>query len=72
MTPPQVVEQWSSGNVVLHYGRDGGLAGSGREHQEISVLVLHGAFAPGLDTRLDFALVGPGSHPAVAPGPQDR
>jgi TnpA family transposase len=37
----QVVEQWNSGNVSIHYGRDGELPGTDREHQEISMLALH-------------------------------
>ena len=37
----QVVEQWNSGNVAIHYGRDGELPGIDREHQENSMLALH-------------------------------
>jgi TnpA family transposase len=37
----QVVEQWNSANVAIHYGRDAELPGSDREHQEISMLALH-------------------------------
>ena len=36
-----MVEQWNSGNVAIHYGRDGELPGTDREHQEISMLALH-------------------------------
>jgi len=37
----QVVEQWNSANVAIHYGREAELPGSDREHQEISMLALH-------------------------------
>jgi len=37
----QVVEQWNSVNVAIHYGREGELPGSDREAQEISMLALH-------------------------------
>jgi TnpA family transposase len=37
----QVVEQWNSANVAIHYGRDAELPGSDREHQETSMLTLH-------------------------------
>jgi len=37
----QMVEQWNSGNVAIHYGRDAELLGADREHQEISMLCLH-------------------------------
>jgi TnpA family transposase len=37
----QVVEQWNSANVAIHYGREAELPGSDREHQEISMLTLH-------------------------------
>jgi hypothetical protein len=36
-----VVEQWNSGNVSIHYGRDGELPVTDRERQEISMLALH-------------------------------
>jgi TnpA family transposase len=37
----QVVEQWNSANVAIHYGREAELPGSDREAQEISMLALH-------------------------------
>jgi hypothetical protein len=37
----QVVEQWNSANVAIHYGREAELPGSDREHQETSMLALH-------------------------------
>ena len=37
----QVVEQWNSANVAIHYGREAELPGPDREHQEISMLTLH-------------------------------
>jgi len=37
----QVVEQWNSANVAIHYGREAELPGSDREAQEISMLTLH-------------------------------
>jgi hypothetical protein len=37
----QVVEQWNSANVAIHYGREAELPGADREHQEISMLCLH-------------------------------
>ncbi len=37
----QVVEQWNSANVAIHYGREAELPGPDREHQEISMLALH-------------------------------
>jgi hypothetical protein len=37
----QVVKQWNSANVAIHYGREAELPGSDREAQEISVLALH-------------------------------
>nr|WP_276314566.1 Tn3 family transposase [Micromonospora ureilytica] len=37
----QVVEQWNSANVALHYGREAELPGADREAQEISTLSLH-------------------------------
>ena len=37
----QVVESWNSANATLHYGREGELSGSDREHQEVSMLALH-------------------------------
>jgi hypothetical protein len=38
---PQVVENWSSANTDLFYGKDGVLTGSDRENQEVSLLALH-------------------------------
>lgn len=37
----QVVEQWNSANVAIHYGREAELPGADRERQEISMLALH-------------------------------
>ncbi|MFE5027916.1 Tn3 family transposase [Streptomyces sp. NPDC056656] len=37
----QVAENRSSANTVLHYGKDGALAGPDREHAETSTLALH-------------------------------
>jgi TnpA family transposase len=37
----QVVEQWNSANVAIHYGREAELPGSDRETQEVSMLTLH-------------------------------
>jgi TnpA family transposase len=37
----QVVENWNGANGALFYGKDGDLAGSDREHQEVSMLALH-------------------------------
>lgn len=37
----QVVEQWNSANVAIHYGREAELPGADREAQEISMLSLH-------------------------------
>jgi TnpA family transposase len=37
----QVVEQWNSAKVAIHYGREAELPGPDREHQEISMLALH-------------------------------
>jgi TnpA family transposase len=37
----QMVEQWNSANVAIHYGREAELPGSDREHQETSMLALH-------------------------------
>jgi TnpA family transposase len=37
----QVVEQWNSANVAIHYGREAELPGADREAQEISMLALH-------------------------------
>lgn len=37
----QVVEQWNSANVAIHYGREAELPGPDRERQEISMLALH-------------------------------
>ncbi len=37
----QVVEQWNSANVAIHYGREAELPGADREAQEISMLTLH-------------------------------
>lgn len=36
-----MVESWNSANTVLHYGKDGALTGSDREHAETSMLALH-------------------------------
>ena len=36
-----MVEQWNSGNVAIHYGREAELPGADREAQEISMLALH-------------------------------
>jgi TnpA family transposase len=37
----QVVENWNSANVAIHYAKDGDLVGPDREHQEVSMLALH-------------------------------
>ncbi len=37
----QVVENWNSANTVLHYGKDGALAGADKEHTGTSMLALH-------------------------------
>ncbi|MFJ1930471.1 MULTISPECIES: Tn3 family transposase [unclassified Streptomyces] len=37
----QVVENWNSGNTVIHYGKDGALTGPDKEHAETSMLALH-------------------------------
>jgi TnpA family transposase len=37
----QVVENWNGANGALFYGKDGDLAGSNREHQEVSMPALH-------------------------------
>jgi TnpA family transposase len=37
----QVIENWNSANVVLHYGKQGDLVGEDKETQEIAVLALH-------------------------------
>jgi TnpA family transposase len=37
----QVVENWNSGNVDLHYGKNGDLTGPDRESVEVSMLALH-------------------------------
>jgi TnpA family transposase len=37
----QVVKQWNSANIALHYGRDAELPGADREHQEVAMLALH-------------------------------
>jgi TnpA family transposase len=37
----QVVENWNSANKDLFYGKDGDLAGSDKEPQEVSMLALH-------------------------------
>ncbi|WSD74300.1 transposase (plasmid) [Streptomyces sp. NBC_01591] len=37
----QVVESWNSANHDLFYGKDGDLAGSDKESQEVSMLALH-------------------------------
>jgi TnpA family transposase len=37
----QVVENWNSANVAIHYGKDGTLTGADREHAETSMLALH-------------------------------
>ncbi|MFE7403605.1 Tn3 family transposase [Streptomyces sp. NPDC057557] len=37
----QVVENWNSANKDLFYGKDGDLAGSDKESQEVSMLALH-------------------------------
>jgi TnpA family transposase len=37
----QVVEQWNSANVAIHYGHEAELPGADREAQEISMLTLH-------------------------------
>ncbi|MFJ9818635.1 AAA family ATPase [Streptomyces sp. NPDC101151] len=37
----QVVEDWNGANTVLHYGNDGALTGTGKEHAETSMLALH-------------------------------
>ncbi|MFE5560691.1 Tn3 family transposase [Streptomyces sp. NPDC056544] len=37
----QVVESWNSANTVLHYGKDGALTGSDKEHAETSMRALH-------------------------------
>jgi hypothetical protein len=37
----QVVENWNSGNVDLHYGKNGDLTGADRESVEVSRLALH-------------------------------
>ncbi|WP_433455189.1 Tn3 family transposase [Streptomyces sp. CA-142005] len=37
----QVVENCSSANTVLHYGKDGALTGPDKEHAETSMLALH-------------------------------
>jgi hypothetical protein len=37
----QVVEQWNSANVAIHYGREAELPGADREHPETSMLALH-------------------------------
>ena len=37
----QVIEQWNSANVAIHYGRDAELPGADRQAQEISMLSLH-------------------------------
>jgi TnpA family transposase len=37
----QVVENWNSGNVDLHYGKNGDLTGADRESVEVSMLALH-------------------------------
>lgn len=41
LPPLQVIEQWNSANVAIHYGREAELPGSDREAQEISMLTLH-------------------------------
>lgn len=35
------VDNWSSANTVLHYGKDGVLTGLDKEHAETSMLALH-------------------------------
>ncbi|MGW4229513.1 Tn3 family transposase [Streptomyces sp. NPDC004980] len=35
------MENWNSANTVLHYGKDGALAGPDKEHAETSMLALH-------------------------------
>lgn len=50
----QVVEQWNSANVAIHYGREAELPGADREHQETAMLALHllqAALVP-VNTRL--------------------
>ncbi|MEU7458264.1 Tn3 family transposase [Streptosporangium roseum] len=37
----QVVENWSSANDKIFYGREGVLTGADREHAEVSMLTLH-------------------------------
>ncbi|MEU1305775.1 transposase [Streptomyces shenzhenensis] len=37
----QIVENWNSANIVLHYGKDGALTGPDKEHAETSMLALH-------------------------------
>ena len=37
----QVVENWNSANGFFFYGKDSGLTGADREHQEVSMLALH-------------------------------
>jgi len=37
----QVAESSNSADMVIFYGKDGGLAGAGREHAEVSMLALH-------------------------------
>ncbi|MFE7301817.1 Tn3 family transposase [Streptomyces sp. NPDC057579] len=37
----QVVENWTSANHDLFYGKDGGLTGPDKESQEVSMLALH-------------------------------
>src|SRR4051812_8825136 len=37
----QVVENWNSGNVDLHYGKNGDLTGADLESVEVSMLALH-------------------------------
>lgn len=37
----QVVENWNSANADLFYGKNGGLTGVDKEHQEVSMLALH-------------------------------
>jgi hypothetical protein len=43
----QVVDNWNSANTVLHYRKDGALAGPDKVHAETSMLALH-LFQPSL------------------------
>jgi len=36
-----VVENWNRANADLFYGKNGGLTGVDKEHQEVSMLALH-------------------------------